>query len=313
MKTAWLFPGQGAQEVGMALDLIHAHATVRHRLEQASDRLGADLVRTITDGPRAALARTDVAQPALFALSFAIGELLSARGLAPTWTAGHSLGQFSAAATAGALSYADALDLVIERGRVMHEVNGQVDGGMIAVSGITAPNLQRLVERSTDGVWIANRNAPTQTVLAGGKAQLQALVPALAAAGARSTWLDVAGPYHTPLFADAATTFARGLARCRIGDARVPLIANTSAIELQGHEALRHEFGAHMLCAVDWVGSMAVLDQRGCELLVEVGPGRTMKGLALRNLARVPCITTGSLGELDDAFRRLEEAACALS
>jgi malonyl CoA-acyl carrier protein transacylase len=93
----------------------------------------------------------------------------------------------------------------------------------------------------------------------------------------------------------------------------VPLIANTSAIELQGHEALRHEFGAHMLCAVDWVGSMAVLDQRGCELLVEVGPGRTMKGLALRNLARVPCITTGSLGELDDAFRRLEEAACALS
>ena len=327
MTTAWLFPGQGAQELGMGLDIVEAHAPVRRCLEQASEQVNVDLLDVIAQGPRARHARADLAQPALFALSYGIADVLKSRGWQPSWVAGHSLGEFTAAAQTGALDFESALDLVVQRGRLMHDVNVTANGGMLAVSNlpraavdtVLSAAVQSSANASVTGqhiepqVWIANVNAPKQIVLAGRIADLQALGTPIVAAGGRITWLDVAGPYHSPLFKNAALQFAKMVRCCPLEDGHVPLVANSNGAFLSGAAELREELITHMLGTVDWAGSMARLVAAGCQFAVEVGPGRTMKGLAMRNAPRLVCLTTVSAHDLDETCRRLEALSCALS
>lgn len=327
MTAAWLFPGQGAQELGMGLDIVKAHVPVRRCLDEASERVGVDLLDVIANGPRARLARTDIAQPALFALSHGIAGVLRSRGLQPSWVAGHSLGEFTAVAQTGSLEFESALELVVQRGRLMHEANITADGGMLAVSGLPRLEVEAVLSaagrsRADTGatgphdvpqVWVANVNAPAQIVLAGRMSDLRALGAPIAAAGGRLTWLDVAGPYHSPLLENAAREFAKTVRRCTLEDGRVPLIANSNGAFLSGAAELRQELIDHMLGIVDWASSMARLVSAGCQLAIEVGPGRTMKGLAMRNAPRLTCLTTGTAHDLDETCRRLESLSCASS
>jgi [acyl-carrier-protein] S-malonyltransferase len=313
MKTAFLFPGQGAQAPGMGEDFRAAFPSVRQRLEQAGSKLGIDLGSLMRKGPPRLLAETRYAQPAIFALSVAIAELLAARGLSPDSVAGHSLGEFSAACFAKVLTFDDALDLVIERGRLMHEVNVTLNGGMMAVSGVSTAALAPLLDALQNQIWIANHNAPSQLILSGLRRALQAAEPRILESGGRCTVLDVAGPYHTPLLDKAAQSFALHVQSVVLSEPAWPLIANASAEALVSAAQIRPELSAHMVSAVNWTGTMQTMHALGSSMLLEVGPGRILKGLALRNLPAVPSLCTATVREFDASCRSLEQSLCASS
>ncbi|MBA3006098.1 MAG: ACP S-malonyltransferase [Proteobacteria bacterium] len=306
MNIAFLFPGQGAQTLGMGEDFRKSYLVVARRLEQASDALGLDLCAIIRKGPTRLLAETRYAQPAIFVLSYAIGELLVERGLQPDIVAGHSLGEFTAATFAKAISFDDALALVIERGSLMHEVNVSLDGSMMAVSGLDSKTLLGILDGLCNDVWIANDNAPSQVVLSGLRPALQKAAQLIVDGGGRNTWLDVAGPYHTPLLADASKVFALRVASVNMRDPVFPIIANTSAEPLVIADSIHTELARHMISSVNWTGTMQIIEASGVNMLVEVGPGRVMKGLALRNSPTLPCRTTGTVREFDETCRSLE-------
>ncbi|MBC7983012.1 MAG: ACP S-malonyltransferase [Candidatus Obscuribacterales bacterium] len=310
MKLAFVFPGQGSQALGMGEDFRRSFATVQKRFDQASDRLGSDLSAIIGKGPPALLAQTHLAQPAIFTLSYALGELLAARGLQPFCAAGHSLGEFSAVAAASAISFDAGLDLVIERGRLMHAVNESIDGAMLAVSGSNLDFIETVVSRANAAVWIANHNAPSQIVLSGLRADLSEISASLIASGARCTWLSVAGPYHSPLMKDAALQFATRIAATQFADPQFAVIANTNASSLCTAAAISEELSAQMLSTVRWVDSLRCIRDLKVATLIEVGPGRTLKGLALRQHPAMDCWTTGTLREFDETCRRWETLAC---
>lgn len=309
MSIAFLFPGQGAQAVGMGADLIKAFPSIGTYLKAGGEALGVDLNALIMKGPPRALAQTDVAQVCIYCLSHGIHEVIVQRGLSPTIVAGHSLGQFTAYAAAGTVSFEDGLKLVASRGRFMHEVNQSLDGGMLAVTGMTAVEVAEVV-RQVDSVWVANLNAPTQHVLAGLRNALREAQERLLEAGGKGTWLEVAGPYHTPLLNDAAERFSEIVDQCLFQQAATPIIANSSATVVCNPDEIRIETHRQMLSAVNWAGTMDTLVRQQVGLLVEVGPGRVLKGLALRNSANLKCLSTGSVRELDSACLALEEA-CA--
>lgn len=310
MSAVFLFPGQGAQAVGMGVALIGAFPQLARRLEQGSDALGIKLCSLIETGPPRALARTDVAQVAIFCLSVALFELLRERGLQPDLLAGHSLGQFSALCASGSVSFDQGLALVVARGAAMHALNQTLDGGMLALQGIDEQWLSACMQVDGDDCHIANRNAPAQIVLAGLRPALRALQVRLQAAGMISHWLDVAGPYHTPLMQPAADDFRAALDGCSFGDAGIALVANSNATVIGTREQIVAELQDHMLTPVDWVGTMRVIAARSPALLVEVGAGRVLKGLALRNAPRLRCMTTGTPAEFDAACKALQEAGC---
>jgi len=311
MTIAFVFPGQGSQTLGMGEDFRSLLPTVRQRFEQASDRLGVDLGAVIGKGPPGLLAQTHIAQPAIFTLSYALGELLVARGLQPSWAAGHSLGEFTAVAAAGAIDFDGALDLVIERGRLMHAVNESIDGAMLAVSGSNLDFVDTILKRAQAAVWIANHNAPAQLVLSGLRPELRKVYDPLISSGARCNWLSVAGPYHSPLMEDAAQQFAANIAAAHFKDPRCAVIANTNAKSLCTAAAIREELSAQMLRAVRWVDSLRRIRDLKVAASIEVGSGRTLKGLALRQHPAMNCWTTGTLQEFDETCRRWEALACA--
>jgi [acyl-carrier-protein] S-malonyltransferase len=297
----------------MGEDFRAAFPSVRQRLEQAGSSLGIDLASMMRKGPPRLLAETRYAQPAIFVLSYAIAELFEARGLRPDFVAGHSLGEFSAACFAKVLPFETALPLVIERGRLMHELNVTLDGGMMAVSGIDHQTLVTILDGFKNKIWIANHNAPTQLVLSGLRLSLQRAAHFIGESGGRSIFFDVAGPYHTPLLEKAAQAFSLSLQAVTLSDPAWPVIGNASAQPLKTAAVIRTEWSAHMVSAVNWTGTMQALSTLGAGILLEVGPGRILKGLALRNLPAMPCLTSGTVREFDASCRSLERVLCASS
>jgi [acyl-carrier-protein] S-malonyltransferase len=313
---AFLFPGQGAQYLGMGLDHLRQSPAMAARLAEAAEVLGADLVRLLARGPRPLLARTDIAQVAIFTLSVALYERLRSAGLpAPKVVAGHSLGQFSALVAAEVLDFSAALRLVAERGRLMHLQNQACDGAMIAVAGLQADALPAL----PDDVWLANLNAPDQVILSGLRPALTETANRLKAAGGRGLWLDVAGAYHTPLFQEAADRFARVLDMATLHPAKVPLIANTSARLLRSTEDIRAELRHHMVRPVLWRQSMETMRALPLQGAVEIGPGKVLKGLLLRCAPHLPCHVTDTARDAEALLAQFatvsqpQEDACQIS
>lgn len=313
MSAVFLFPGQGSQYVGMGIDYLKRFPEVARRFDQAGELLGLDLLRIVSKGPKATLVQTNHAQVAIYTLSVSITEQLAERGVLPAVTAGHSLGQFSALVAAGAMSFEDGLALVVQRSQLMHEQNQQLDGGMIAVAGLPLESIRSLIDGLPE-VWTANLNADGQIILSGQRAALGEAVQCLAGAGGKAVWLDVAGPYHCPLMDSAAQAFSACIDQARITDARIPLIANTSAEPLTAAADLRSELHRHMLAPVRWSESMQRIAALDLPLLLEVGPGKVLKGLALRNGCSIRCLTTDTLREMEMACSSYHGAgACASS
>ena len=302
MRTAWLFPGQGSQIVGMGKALAGAYPIATRTYEEASEAIGLDLRALCFDGPQAELDRTANAQPAILTTSIAAVRVALEEGLAADdpLCLGHSLGEFSALVAAGALTLADAVLLVRRRGELMQQADPS--GGMAAVIGLDADVVARAIEGT--GLVVANDNAPGQVVISGPLAAFAAATTPLKAAGAKRVLpLRVSTAFHSPAMRSVVPELAKAIAATPFSELRYTVIANVDA---EPHEHAR-DFPAllerQVWSPVRWVASMRRAHGEGATHFAEFGAGAVLAGLAKRI---VPGCTTANVSDpasLEEALR----------
>lgn len=284
-RYAILFPGQGSQKVGMGADLF---STRRDLLVETADRiLGWSLETLVAEGPKEELTKTEHAQPALFALSYALWDALSdALPTTPAASAGHSLGEYTALAAAGALSYEDGLALVAERGRAMADAPSASDpSGMAALIGADLEQAERVAaDRRAEGgkLWVANVNTPSQIVLAGSTSDIEWLSENARSLGIRrAISLDVAGAFHSPYMEPAADRLAIALERTGFAMPEFPVYANTTG-EPVGDPTL--QLGEQLVKPVQFAATLERMAADGITTFIHVGPGDVTAGLVKRTI-----------------------------
>jgi [acyl-carrier-protein] S-malonyltransferase len=287
VKLAFLFPGQGAQAVGMGRALAETFSEARETFATADRVLGFALSELCWNGPAEDLKKSVNTQPALLTHSIAALKLVEAAGLSPAFVAGHSLGEYSACVAAGALSFEDALVLTRTRGRLMYEAGLARPGAMAAILGLSAADVEAAcVEAAPAGiVRAANLNAPGQVVISGEPAAVDLACERAKAKGAkRAIKLEVSGAFHSPLMEPAARGLAEALAKVVFRDARCPVISNAWAKPVQEAKEIRSALEAQLLASVRWEDSMRfLLAQGSIDGFVELGTGKVLRGL-LRTL-----------------------------
>jgi [acyl-carrier-protein] S-malonyltransferase len=307
-RLAFCFPGQGSQAVGMGRAFHETSAAARAVFEEASDELGFDVAKLCFEGPESELQLTANTQPAVLTVSVAGARLLAARGLTPTVVGGHSLGEYSALVSAGALSFRDAVRVVRRRGEFMQEAVPVGTGAMAAVLGVDLPVVEEICRDAADGevLDVANINSPGQIVVAGHRAAVERAV-ALAAArgGKRSVILPVSAPFHCRLMAPAAERLAEVLGAVPAADPRPPVVRNVDGELTTQADAVRPLLVRQVTAPVRWTDCVRRMASEGCRTFVEVGPGKVLTGL----LRRIDGAATGIA--VEDAAG-LEKAAAAL-
>jgi [acyl-carrier-protein] S-malonyltransferase len=282
-KTAFLFPGQGSQRVGMGADLLRARPDLfDHFLEQADAAAGLPIRERCLEGPIEELTRTDVAQPALFALSLALDRLARESGLKPDFVAGHSLGEYTAAVAAGALDPQAGMELVALRGRLMAGSQSERPGGMAAIIGLTADEVQALCRTAsaTGTVAPANLNSPQQIVVSGEEAAVQKLLELAEEAGAKkAVRLQVGAAFHSVLMEPVQRQMAEAMDGLTWSDPEIPLVANASGAVVRTGDEVRRALVAQIASPVLWVDCVKTLGGEGCTRFLELGPGRVLGGL----------------------------------
>ncbi|MBD0330047.1 MAG: ACP S-malonyltransferase [Thermoleophilia bacterium] len=280
---AFLYPGQGSQKVGMGAELLAEEGDLlAHYLTHAEAASGLPIRRYCLEGPPEALTRTDVAQPALFSVSLALTDAARSRGLRPDVAAGHSLGEYTAAAAVRALRVEDAMELVCLRGRLMAEIQSEAPGAMAAVIGLPAERLRELCEQAAGAgrVSLANLNSPTQVVVSGEDAAVERLMELARDAGAaRVVRLQVGAAFHSELMRPAQERMAAAAAEVAWSDPEVPLAANAWGRLIRTGDDVREALIAQIASPVDWVGCVQALVATGCDTALELGPGRVLQGL----------------------------------
>jgi [acyl-carrier-protein] S-malonyltransferase len=294
--TAFLFPGQGSQQVGMGQEVAHAYPVARATFEEADDLLGFGLSRLCFEGPEAELTDTVNAQPALLATSVAILRAIASElgSQAPpadgatgaTFVAGHSMGEYSALVAAGTLTFAAALRLVRRRGELMKAAGTEQPGLMAAVLGLDEAQVATICAEATAAggiAQVANDNCPGQVVISGDQVGMEAAMAALTAAGARKVVpLAVSIAAHSPLMQPVAEALGHEIDATPMTPPAIPVIGNTGAQPLSSVAAIRAELAAQLTGSVRWTASMQTLLAAGVTRVVEVGPGDVLVGLMRR-------------------------------
>lgn len=283
-KIGLVFPGQGSQFAGMGRELIAAFPEAQAIYRQADEILGMPLTRLILEGPEEELRQTSVAQPAILTASVAAWAALNRNWQAAPeqcLAAGHSLGEYSALVAAGVMDFPVALRLVRRRGELMQAASQTVSGGMAAVIGLTEPEVVTLcLEADAEGqVQPANFNSPGQVVVSGSSEALAKLEALAKARKVRVLPLAVSGPFHSRFMQLAADRLAPELDQADLRPARFPVVANVSAEPLSQPDAIRAALLQQVTGAVRWEASVRRLAAMGVTRLLEIGPGRVLKGL----------------------------------
>lgn len=298
--TAFVFPGQGSQKVGMGRAWADAFPAARAAFDEASAALGFDLAKLCWEGPEEELQLTANTQPAILAVSAAIARVLAERGVPFAAAAGHSLGEYSAHVAAGTLSLPDAALLVRERGRRMQEAVPVGVGAMAAILGLAPEAVAAVVAEAAAGevCSVANYNSPEQTVIAGHKGAVERAMSLAKDRGAkRALPLPVSAPFHCALMAPAREGLAPRLAATRFADPAAPVVVNVDAAPVTTGDAARDALLRQIDGPVRWVESVRALhDGLGVRRFVEVGPGAVLSGLIRRI---VPDAEAFSLSEPD--------------
>mgnify|MGYP001393638187 CR=1 FL=1 len=282
-KIAFVFPGQGAQSVGMGRAAYEAHPGARRIFERADETLGFKLSDLIFQGPEEELKLTYNTQPALLTVSLALYEAFREKGPAPDFVAGHSLGEYSALAVAGVLSFEDAVTVVRARGQLMEKAVPAGQGAMAAVIGAERDALAALCAEisRTDGlVELANVNCPGQIVVSGARAGVEAVVRRGKEAGARRVIpLEVSGPFHSSLMKPAAVQLREVLDKVTMKPAAVPVVANVTARPLTDPDEIRAQLVDQVYSPVLWEDSIVWLIEQGVDTFFEIGSGTVLAGL----------------------------------
>ncbi|XOV81604.1 MAG: ACP S-malonyltransferase [bacterium] len=283
MSVGAVFPGQGAQSVGMLAELAEQYPSVVQKFAQASDLLGFDVWKMVQEGPAEDLSATQNTQPILLTASVAIWDVWQSHAPAPGYVAGHSLGEYSALTCAGALDFADAVRLVRLRGELMEAAVPRGQGAMAAIMGLSDDEVIACCEATNGVVVAANFNAPGQVVIAGAAAAVQTAADACKTAGAkRAVMLDVSGPFHSPLMASAKAEFAQALGGIDLQMPAMAIVQNVSADIPTSVEQLRDNLLAQIAEPVLWSRSVNRMVQGGVDHFFECGPGNVLAGLIRR-------------------------------
>ena len=285
MTTAFIFPGQGAQAVGMGADVYHGSPAARAVFDEADEVLGFPLSRLILEGPADELVRSLNAQPAILCVSIAMlraaEDSLGAGMPRPVFTAGHSVGEYAALVAAGTLSLSEALRLVRMRGELMQAACDATPSGMAALIGLTLEPARRACEGT--GAQVANVNSAEQIVLGGPNGALERAIANAKEAGARRAIpLDVAGAFHTEVMRPAQEAMAHVLAEAALADSTVPVVANTTALAIGAAGEIRSELASQLCGCVYWQQSVELMAANGVDRFIEFGPGKVLTGLSRR-------------------------------
>jgi [acyl-carrier-protein] S-malonyltransferase len=312
MTLAFTFPGQGSQVVGMGKALAEAFFEANAVFEAVDDALGEKLSTIIFEGPIETLTLTENAQPALMAVSLAAIRVLEARGVRikdkVAFVAGHSLGEYSALAAAGALSVADAAKLLRTRGRAMQQAVPFGVGAMAALLGMDLEQAREVAAEAAESevCEAANDNGGGQVVISGHKAAVERALEIAKAKGAkRAILLPVSAPFHCALMAPAAGVMEMALAATEIREPNVPLIANVTASPVSDPEEIRKRLVEQVTGMVRWRESVQALGAAGVNTFVEVGAGKVLSGLAKRIVEGAETLTVGTPAEVDAAVAKL--------
>lgn len=277
---AVMFPGQGAQSVGMGRELADSYAVAREAFEEADDTLGYPLSEVCFTGPADRLTQTDVCQPALVATSIAAFRVAQAEGLTADVVLGHSLGEYSALVACGSLPFATAIALVAERGAAMQEAGAATPGAMVALIGLDDADAEALCAEVGD-VWPANFNCPGQVVASGHEEAVDRLVRLAGERGVKCARLAVSGAFHSPLMAPAAQRLAPALDAWEPAEPD-PAFLSTTTASREGAGKLRPALLDQLTSPVRFAAAVEVALEEGVDRFVEVGPGRVLSGLVRR-------------------------------
>jgi len=310
MTIAFVFPGQGAQYVGMGRQLAEAYPEAREAFDTASTVLGVDLRRLCWEGPDEVLRQTEHTQPAILTASIAALNTVRSRIPAPTLTAGLSLGEYTALVFAGAVAFPDTVRVVQQRGQFMAEAAKGVQTAMAALMGLDGPAVERVCEeaRGRGVVEPANFNSPGQVVIGGEAAAVDHAIELAKAAGAkRAVKLAVSAPFHTSLMRPVADRFAGVLGKVTIQDSRIPVVSNVTARPVSQAEEIRRLLIAQVASPVRWEQSVRAMGERGITTFVEIGPGTTLSGLIKKTIPGAHTLHVEDQASLEETMRSLEQ------
>lgn len=314
MAIAFVFPGQGSQDVGMGRDLAIAFKAARDVFDEVDDALGQKLSALMWDGPKDALTLTENAQPALMAVSMAVMRVLerekgfSLRDKA-SFVAGHSLGEYSALAAAGAFTLSDAAKLLKLRGQAMQAAVPVGQGAMAALLGVGLDVARKVAEAAAQGevCEVANDNEPTQVVLSGSKSAIDRVTDVGKAFGVRRTvLLPVSAPFHCSLMKPAADAMAEALANVDVKVPVVPVVANVLAAPISDPAEIKRRLVEQVTGTVRWRECVSAMAQSGITDIYEIGAGKVLAGLAKRIEKTLNATSLGTPADIDAALASLQ-------
>jgi [acyl-carrier-protein] S-malonyltransferase len=317
MPVAFVFPGQGSQQVGMGRALADNFTAARSVFDEVDEALGEKLSRLMWEGPEDKLVLTENAQPALMSVSMAVVAVLAAEygvsvARSASWVAGHSLGEYSALAAAGTFSLADAARLLRTRGRAMQAATPVGVGAMAALLGLDYPEAVEVAKAAAQGevCEAANDNAPGQVVVSGHRAAVERAVEIAKERGAkRAVLLPVSAPFHCALMQPAADAMREALAAVAMRAPSVPLVANVTAAPLTDPAAIRENLVRQVTGTVRWRECMGYLAAQNVATVAELGAGKVLTGLNKRMAPNARCVSVGSPEDIAAAADALRKPA----